>query len=133
MRAGQCTQGFATRPGAEYKGRTNQGSANAEGVVSGGSRGIGRAIAIAFAREGARTVLAAANSANLAKGANAVAAAGGPQAVTVAGDLRTLEACEQVFARVNEHFKRCDVLVRLRPSVAIFSSSLMPCGPTALR
>jgi NAD(P)-dependent dehydrogenase (short-subunit alcohol dehydrogenase family) len=31
--------------------------------------------------------------------------------VTVAGDLRTLEACEQVFARVNEHFKRCDVLV----------------------
>lgn len=80
-------------------------------VVSGGSRGIGRAIAVAFAREGAQTVLAASNEANLAEGAKAVAAAGGPQAMTVAGDLRTLEACEQVFAKVNERFKRCDVLV----------------------
>ena len=80
-------------------------------VVSGGSRGIGRAIAIAFAHEGAQTVLAAANETNLAEGAKAVAAAGGPQAMTIAGDLRTLEACEQVFAKVNERFKRCDVLV----------------------
>ena len=31
--------------------------------------------------------------------------------MTVAGDLRTLEACEQVFAKVSERFKRCDVLV----------------------
>jgi NAD(P)-dependent dehydrogenase (short-subunit alcohol dehydrogenase family) len=75
-------------------------------VVSGGSRGIGRAIAVAFAREGAQTVLAAANSANLAEGAKAVAAAGGPQAVTVAGDLRTLEACEQVFAARRDIIKR---------------------------
>jgi NAD(P)-dependent dehydrogenase (short-subunit alcohol dehydrogenase family) len=80
-------------------------------VVSGGSRGIGRAIAVAFAREGAQTVLAAANEANLVEGAKAVAAAGGPQAMTVAGDLRTLEACEQVYAKVSERFKRCDVLV----------------------
>ena len=47
-------------------------------VVSGGSRGIGRAIAAGFAREGAQTVLAASNAGNLAEGAKAVAAAGGP-------------------------------------------------------
>lgn len=80
-------------------------------VVSGGSRGIGRAIAAAFAREGAQTVLAASNVANLAEGAKAVGATGGPTPMTVAGDLRTLAGCEQVFTRVNECFKRCDVLV----------------------
>jgi 3-oxoacyl-[acyl-carrier protein] reductase len=80
-------------------------------VVSGGSRGIGRAIAVAFAREGAQTVLAAANAANLAEAAKAVASAGGAAPMTIAGDLRTLQGCEQVFAKVNERFKRCDVLV----------------------
>jgi NAD(P)-dependent dehydrogenase (short-subunit alcohol dehydrogenase family) len=80
-------------------------------VVSGGSRGIGRAIAVAFAREGAQTVLAATNAANLAEGAKAVTAAGGLAAITIVGDLRQLSACEQVFAKVNERFKRCDVLV----------------------
>ena len=80
-------------------------------VVTGGSRGIGRAIAAAFAREGAQTVLAAANAANLADGAKAVAAAGGPAPLTVAGDLRTLAACEALFDAVNDKFKRCDVLV----------------------
>ncbi len=47
-------------------------------VVSGGSRGIGRSIAMAFAREGAQTALAAASANNLAEAAKAVAAAGGP-------------------------------------------------------
>src|SRR3954471_18546733 len=80
-------------------------------VISGGSRGIGRGIALAFAREGAQTVLAAANAATLAEGAKVVAAAGGPAPMTIAGDLRTLAGCEQVFAEVNKRFKRCDVLV----------------------
>ena len=80
-------------------------------VVSGGSRGIGRAIAAAFAREGAQTVLAAASAANLAEGAKAVKAAGGPEAMTIAGDLRTLAGCTQVFDQVKARFKRCDVLV----------------------
>ena len=80
-------------------------------VVSGGSRGIGRAIAVAFAREGAQTVLAANSAANLADGAKAVTAAGGTEPLTIAGDLRTLQGCEQVFAQVSERFGRCDVLV----------------------
>ncbi len=80
-------------------------------VVSGGSRGIGRAIAVAFAREGAQCVLAAANAGTLAEGAKAVDAAGGPKAMTIAGDLRTLAGCEAVFKQVNDKFKGCDVLV----------------------
>ena len=79
-------------------------------VVSGGSRGIGRGIALGFAREGAQTVLASSSEQNLSAAAKAVAAEG-PEPLTVAGDLRTLEACEQLFRRVNERFGRCDVLV----------------------
>ncbi len=80
-------------------------------VVTGGSRGIGRAIAAAFAREGAQTVLAASNAGNLAGAAETVAAAGGAAPMTVAGDLRTLAGCEALFAQVNARFQRCDVLV----------------------
>src|ERR1700719_308653 len=79
-------------------------------VVTGGSRGIGRGIAVAFAREGSQTVLASFPEQNLTAAANAVAAQGASP-VTVAGDLRTLAACEQLFRRVNESFGRCDVLV----------------------
>ena len=79
-------------------------------VVSGGSRGIGRAIAVAFAREGAQTVLAASNAANLAEAAKAVAAAG-PAPLTITADLRTLAGCEQVFAasqRAVQTLRRAD-------------------------
>src|SRR5262245_56428909 len=78
-------------------------------VISAASRGIGLGIALAFAREGAQTVLASSSEQNLAAAAKAVAAEG-PPPLTVAGDLRKLEACEQLFRRVNERFQRCDVL-----------------------
>lgn len=80
-------------------------------VVSGGSRGIGRAIAMGFAREGAQTVLAASSPERLAEAQKAIAQAGGAEPMTVAGDLRQLAACQEVFSRVNERFKRCDILI----------------------
>jgi 3-oxoacyl-[acyl-carrier protein] reductase len=80
-------------------------------VVSGGSRGIGRAIAVAFAREGAQTVLAAANAVNLDAAAKVIRDAGGLTPLTVAADLRSLAGCELVFKAVNDKFKRCDILV----------------------
>ena len=78
-------------------------------VVTGGSRGIGKAIGAAFAREGAQVVLAAASADNLAKAAKDMG--GGPAPLTVAGDLRTLSGCEALFKTVSEKFRRCDVLV----------------------
>src|SRR6186997_3423685 len=79
-------------------------------VVTGGSRGIGKAIAISFAREGAQTVLAASSQANLDAAASAVGSAG-PKPLTFAGDLKTLQACEALHAVVREKLGRCDVLV----------------------
>src|SRR5262245_46889519 len=80
-------------------------------VVSGGSRGIGRGIAEAFARDGAETVLASSSQVNLAAASEAIVKSGGAKPLLCAGDLRTLEGCEAVFARVSERFGRCDVLV----------------------
>jgi NAD(P)-dependent dehydrogenase (short-subunit alcohol dehydrogenase family) len=77
-------------------------------VITGGSRGIGRATAVAFAREGAQCVLAASSADNLAQAAKQVA---GAAPTTVAADLRTLAGCEQVFAEVSARHMRCDILV----------------------
>lgn len=80
-------------------------------VVTGGSRGIGRSIAAAFAREGAQTVIAASNPQNLANASEIIAKTGGPKTVTCAGDLRQLENCEALFELVTSRFGRCDILV----------------------
>ncbi|HLL29298.1 MAG TPA: SDR family oxidoreductase [Xanthobacteraceae bacterium] len=80
-------------------------------VVTGGSRGIGRAIAASFAGAGAETVIAASSKKNLANAAEAIAKTGGPVTVTCAGDLRQLESCEALFDLVASRFGRCDVLV----------------------
>src|SRR5262249_18283099 len=79
-------------------------------VISGGSRGIGRGIATAFARARAQCVIASSSAGNLAAAAKAIAAEG-PEPVTVAADLRELAGCQQVFAQVKERFGRCDILV----------------------
>jgi 3-oxoacyl-[acyl-carrier protein] reductase len=80
-------------------------------VVTGGSRGIGRQIAVDFAREGAQTVIVSSSEANLAAATKTVAAAGGPAPLAIAADLRKLDGCETVFKRVQDKFKRCDILV----------------------
>ncbi len=79
-------------------------------VVTGGSRGIGRGVALAFAREGAQTVLASSSPDNLAAAVKAIAQVG-PEPLAVAGDLRNLAACEQLFSQVKQRFDRCDILV----------------------
>jgi len=84
--------------------------ANKVAVISGGSRGIGREIALELARAGAQTVIVSSSADNLAAAANTIAA-GGPAPLAIAADLRTLEGCQQVFDKVRDRFNRCDILV----------------------
>ena len=80
-------------------------------VVTGGSRGIGREIAVDFARQGAQTVIVSSSAENLAAASKTIAAAGGPAPFAINADLHKLEGCQQAFNTVKEKFNRCDVLV----------------------
>jgi 3-oxoacyl-[acyl-carrier protein] reductase len=80
-------------------------------VITGGSRGIGREIAVEFAREGAQTVIVSSSVENLGAASATIAEAGGPATLAIKADLRTLEGCQQVFDMVKSKFDRCDILV----------------------
>lgn len=80
-------------------------------VVTGGSKGIGRAIAERLAEEGADCVLAARTEADLENTAKAISAASGVRVETTAGDLRTPEACQALHDAATEQFDTIDILV----------------------
>jgi 3-oxoacyl-[acyl-carrier protein] reductase len=80
-------------------------------VVSGGSRGIGRGIAAAFAAEGAQTVLVASSQANLDAAAGAIGRSAALSPAVCAADLRREDGCAQVFGFVSQRYGRCDILV----------------------
>jgi len=86
------------------------GFSNKVAVVTGGSRGIGREIAVDLAKAGAQTVIVSSSADNLAAASAAIAAVG-PKPLAVATDLRGLEGCQQVFDSVKDKFNRCDILV----------------------
>ena len=83
---------------------------NKVAVVTGGSRGIGREIAVDLARAGAQTVVVSSSAENLAAASKTIAAAG-PAPIAIAADLRTLDGCQRVFDSVQDRFNRCDILV----------------------
>ena len=68
-------------------------------VITGGSRGIGREIAVDFAKQGAQTVIVSSSEANLAAAAKTIAAAGGPAPLAITADLRKLEGSSRCSTR----------------------------------
>ena len=79
-------------------------------VITGAGRGIGRAIALAYAREGARLALAARSESELQE-AVSVASELGAEAIAVPTDVTNPEDAERLARRAVECFGRIDVLV----------------------
>ncbi|CAI8044137.1 3-oxoacyl-[acyl-carrier-protein] reductase FabG [Geodia barretti] len=79
-------------------------------VITGSGRGIGRAIALAYAREGAKLALAARNETELDEAVGAVSELGA-EAMAVPTDVTSQEDTERLARRVVDRFGRIDVLV----------------------
>jgi NAD(P)-dependent dehydrogenase (short-subunit alcohol dehydrogenase family) len=78
-------------------------------AITGGTRGIGRAIAEAFHREGAKVVL---NGRSAEKGQQALDEMGGGAAIHfMAGDVKVRKDCEALIQGTVDRFGRIDILV----------------------
>ncbi|MCA2207510.1 MULTISPECIES: SDR family oxidoreductase [Nocardia] len=91
-----------------------QGSGKLTGkaaVVTGADSGIGRAVAIAYAREGADVLISYLDEHDDAKEVADLVTKAGRRAVLMAGDLSDAAHCRAVIDKAVEEFGRVDVLV----------------------
>jgi NAD(P)-dependent dehydrogenase (short-subunit alcohol dehydrogenase family) len=89
-------------PAADHGEQSYRGSGKLDGkasVITGGDSGIGRAVALAFAREGADVLIAYLNEHD------------GRRAVLVPGDISEAAHCRDIVQRAIDAFGRIDVLV----------------------
>jgi NAD(P)-dependent dehydrogenase (short-subunit alcohol dehydrogenase family) len=80
-------------------------------IVTGGDSGIGRAVAVLFAREGADVAIFYLNEHEDAAFTQRCIEAEGQRCVTVAGDVKDMEFCQEAVDKVVAEWGRLDVLV----------------------
>ncbi|MBN9478078.1 MAG: NAD(P)-dependent oxidoreductase [Bordetella sp. SCN 67-23] len=80
-------------------------------IVTGGDSGIGRAVAVAFAKEGADILFTYLDETADAEETRRLVAQAGRRCVGMAGDLGSESHCREVVRRAMEEFGRIDVLV----------------------
>jgi NAD(P)-dependent dehydrogenase (short-subunit alcohol dehydrogenase family) len=89
-------------------------------VITGGDSGIGRAVAIAFAREGADVLIAYLDEHDDAAEVKALIEQAGRKAVLAAGDLQNPEHCRSVIERAVDELGGIDILVNNAAHQATF-------------
>lgn len=95
------------------------GLANAAAVVSGGSKGMGRAAALSLAGEGARVAIIARGRTALDETVEALTRVGSPDAFALQADLNSSEAVDRAFAQIRERLHECNVLVNAAGPVEV--------------
>jgi NAD(P)-dependent dehydrogenase (short-subunit alcohol dehydrogenase family) len=89
-------------------------------LITGASRGIGAAVALRFAGEGAHVVLAARTVGALEELDDTIRAGGGT-ATLVPLDLRDFAKIDELAAALNERYRRLDILVGNAGELGMFS------------
>lgn len=99
-------------------------------TITGGSRGLGREMALAFARCGADVVIASRKIENCTALAEEISSSTGRKAVPVACHVGDWDQCDALTESVYDEFGRCDILVNnagmspLYPSLVEVSQEL---------
>jgi len=84
---------------------------NRVALITGGTRGIGRGIALRLAKEGARIAIGYRTNKNAAQNTLRHLQAAGADSVAVEADITTAARCEQFVNTVTDRFGRLDILV----------------------
>jgi NAD(P)-dependent dehydrogenase (short-subunit alcohol dehydrogenase family) len=104
----------AMSPAADHGEQSYRGSGRLTGkvaLITGGDSGIGRAVAIAFAREGADVVISYLDEHEDARGAARSVEEAGRRALTISGDIGSEAHCRTLVDRTIRELGRIDVLV----------------------
>lgn len=102
------------QPRPDYGEQSYQGNNRLHGkaaLITGGDSGIGRAVALAFAREGADVLISYLNEDPDAQETVRAVEASGRRAVAVAGDIGSEAHCRALVQRAMQSFGRLDILV----------------------
>lgn len=95
-------------------------------IITGGSRGIGRAVARVFLREGAVAVLAARNTSELDKTVEELRNGGGTKVAGIRADVSNMEDVRNLFNKTLELYGTVDILVNaagVQPPIGPFAES----------
>lgn len=101
-------------PAPMYDAPYWKGSGKLEGkvaIITGGDSGIGRSIAVLFAREGAEIAVIYLSEHEDAEQTRLAVADEGKECLLISGDIKNREFCADAVAQVVEKFGRVDVLV----------------------
>lgn len=102
------------RQKADHGEESYQGSGKLKGkaaIITGADSGIGRAVAIAFAREGADILISYLNEEEDARETEKWVKKAGRKALLFPGDITSEEHCQEIIERTKNEFGRIDILV----------------------
>jgi NAD(P)-dependent dehydrogenase (short-subunit alcohol dehydrogenase family) len=115
----------AMKPRPDHGEDSYRGSGRLSGmraIVTGGDSGIGRAVCLAFAREGADVLISYLEESDDAAETKRLVEAEGRKAVTVAGDIQSAEHCRGLVERAVADLGGVDILVNNAAHQATFKS-----------
>lgn len=115
------TEAMSPRP--DHGEESYKGSGRLKGMkalITGADSGIGRAVALAYAREGADVLISYLDEHEDAEATAALVREAGRQAVLVPGDIQHAQHCRALVEKAVEAFGRIDILVNNAAHQATF-------------